>query len=118
MFLSCLPGIEMTMLSPAVVTSDSATPKLSTRLRMIDTAWSSESWGTDPEPLVRRGVRMMLVPPSRSRPSRGWYFSPSVSVSLPILSGATTQISAKTRTVRTASTAMVRPGRAALAVAT
>ena len=52
MFLSCLPGIEMTMLLPAVVTSDSATPKLSTRLRMMETAWFSESFGTDPEPLV------------------------------------------------------------------
>ena len=52
MFLSCLPGIEITMLSPAVVTSDSATPKLSTRLRMIETAWFSESFGTGLEPLA------------------------------------------------------------------
>ena len=88
MFLSCLPGIEMTMLLPAVVTSDSATPKLSTRFRMMETAWLSESFGTEPEPVVRRGVRMTLVPPSRSRPSRGWYFCASVSCSLPIESGA------------------------------
>jgi hypothetical protein len=88
MFLSCLPGIEMTMLLPAVVTSDSATPKLSTRFRMMETAWFRESFGTDPEPLASRGVRMTLVPPSRSRPSRGWYFSARVSVCLPIESGA------------------------------
>ena len=43
MFLSCLPGIEMTMFLLAVVTSDSATPKLSTRLRMMETAWLSAS---------------------------------------------------------------------------
>ena len=118
MFLSCLPGIEMTMLSPAVVTSDSATPKLSTRLRMIATAWSSESFGTAPEPLAFRGVRMMLVPPSRSSPSRGWNFCAVVSDSSPIELGATTKIRPKTSRIRTPSTAMVRPGRATLAFAT
>ena len=35
---------------------------------------SSESLVTVPAPLARRGVRMTLVPPSRSSPSRGWYF--------------------------------------------
>ena len=92
MDLSCLPGIEMTMLSPAVVTSDSATPKLSTRLRMIDTAWFSESFGGEPPPLTSRGVRMTLVPPSRSRPSRGVSLSAIVSVCFPMVSGATTRI--------------------------
>ncbi len=93
MFWSCLPGIEMTMLLLAVVTSDSATPKLSTRLRMMETAWSSASFVTF-APFSARGVRMTLVPPSRSRPSRGEYLSPRLSLSLPIESGATTQISA------------------------
>ena len=93
MFWSCLPGIEMTMLLLAVVTSDSATPKLSTRLRMMETAWSSASLVTL-APFSARGVRMTLVPPSRSSPSRGEYFSASVSSCLPIESGATTQIRA------------------------
>ena len=71
--LSCLPGIEMTMLLEAVVTSDSATPKLSTRLRMIATAWFSVSLVIFPvSPGASRGVRMTLVPPSRSSPSLGW----------------------------------------------
>jgi hypothetical protein len=82
----------MTMLSPAVVVSDSATPKLSTRLRMIDTAWFKESCGTEPSPLARRGVRITLVPPSRSRPRRGRYLSVAESSSSPMLSGAATQI--------------------------
>lgn len=63
------------MLLPAVATSASATPNESTRLRMMLTAWFSAAFEILPwEPLATRGVRMTLVPPSRSRPSRGEYF--------------------------------------------
>ncbi len=88
--LSRAPGTEMTMFWPAVVTSASATPKLSTRDLMISTARSRACLVILPvSPGATRGVRMMLVPPSRSNPSRGLYFSWSVRVSSPSLSGAT-----------------------------
>jgi hypothetical protein len=68
--LSGLPGSEITMLVPWVVTSASATPDPSTLARMMSTAfWTWPSligW-----PLTTLGARISWVPPSRSSPSLG-----------------------------------------------
>ena len=74
-----VPGIETMIVAlsplPCVVTSDSATPKPSTRWRIISTdclSWSSVT-GT---PLVETGDKITCVPPRRSSPSRGECDSP------------------------------------------
>src|SRR6185437_11425583 len=65
------PGMDTTMLSlPCVLTCASDTPEASTRSRMIDTAWLSSSLLIVWFP-CNCGVRMISVPPSRSRPSLG-----------------------------------------------
>ena len=61
---------------PWTVTSDSATPRPSTRWRMIPTAWSSCSSVIVPSvPGAVVGSRVTWVPPCRSRPSWGVFDS-------------------------------------------
>jgi hypothetical protein len=61
----------MIWLSPEVVTSDSPTPRLSTRLWMIVFASCRLFGSTAPVPVVFFAVRVIVVPPRRSRPSFG-----------------------------------------------
>ena len=63
---SLTPGRFTTMLSPSRVTSASATPRASTRLRMMSTATSSEPSSGSPT-----GTRRTEMPPCRSSPSTG-----------------------------------------------
>ncbi len=58
-------------LPPVVVTSDSPTPRESTRCWMIVFASSRLVWSTDPVPVEFLAVNVMVVPPCRSRPSLG-----------------------------------------------
>jgi hypothetical protein len=65
------PGIDTTMLLlPCLTTSASATPLPLTRARMISSAWFNADELTDP-PSCDRAVKVTLVPPRRSKPSRG-----------------------------------------------
>ncbi len=57
--------------SPLVVTSVSPTPRESTRCWMIVRANSRLSGSTVPVPELLAAVRVMVVPPRRSRPSFG-----------------------------------------------
>ena len=91
--------------SPAVVTSDSPTPRLSTRLWMICWASSRLFGSIAPVPLVFCAVSVMVVPPRRSRPSFGAQVLP-------------TATSANSPAIRTASTIRVRPGCPVVVVAT
>ncbi len=57
---------------PCRVTVDSATPRPSTRLRMMFTAWSTAVSVTVPvSPGGTAGFSVTLVPPARSIPSLG-----------------------------------------------
>ena len=58
-------------LPPEVVTSDSPTPRESTRCWMIDFASSRLVLSTAPVPVEFLAVSVMVVPPERSRPSLG-----------------------------------------------
>src|SRR3712207_3305270 len=88
--------------SPAVVTSDSPTPRLSTRLWMIVRASSRLVGSTEPLPLALAAVRVMVVPPRRPRPRLG----------VQVLLSPSRPTSA---TVRARRMTRVRPGRPLLA---
>ena len=91
--------------SPAVTTSDSPTPRLSTRFWMM--VWASfRLFGSiGPVPEVFCAVRVMVVPPCRSRPSFG---DQALFTAIRVISPAT----------RTPSTIKVRPGCPVVVVAT
>ena len=70
------PGISTMMLRlPWVVTSASATPCPLTRWSTMSAAWLSLVWVTSLSPLVM-AESVIRVPPSRSRPSRGFQVWP------------------------------------------
>src|SRR5918997_884090 len=72
------PGSCTTMASPWRVISGSATPRASTRSRMMLSAWSSCSPEASPV-----GARTTDTPPWRSRPSSGLFPETSVAASPP-----------------------------------
>src|SRR5918996_582408 len=91
---SVTPGNCTWIVSPCRAMSGSATPRASTRSRITSTVWSSFASSTSPWPGA--GMRMVLTPPCRSRPS--WGCQPSTRM-VPHMAPTTTK-NATNATVR------------------
>ena len=89
--------VTISCLSPAVVTSDSPTPRLSTRFWMIVLACCRLLGSMVPVPEVFWAVSVIVVPP--------WRSSPSLGTQVPL-----TAIRVINPATSTASTIRVRPG--------